>query len=577
MSLLETLRPWIRSAGSLAALFLLCFSTRAAAQEKPESIGIYNLKEIRSVPLNARTIGKTKKGNLLFEEVRFTSVPGVSIYMILSYKIGSRHLPGILVLDRFKAKPKEVEATNGYFGISVAPPSGNFDPQKRETVGGPKLNVKTFSLDDHYTANPNNSYIYHYTVALLRALDYLESRPEVDLSKTIVSGYSWPGLVVTHLHAIDDRPAGYTIYHGLGYYCDPNGLSGGRSASFSRKQYEMYGAGTYAKYGSRPIWVGLALDDYFSHLDSIMEVYKNLNCEKRFAYAPNRHHHGTQRGEFDYPGPYPWQTYWQSTTGRPSVIDEGTVVYENGRVLYQTTLDLKDTLKTAEIYYSFGEPGNWMSRTWHAAELRKGEGGIYQAEIPIYDPKTPFYVVGQIFTSNSLYPGGWVIGNGVQFIEPEKMGVTSANAVYGKTLFDPSQKSDLYLRTGAVKWLGNGMNGGRSVNVNPYDPNDHGMVHFQNIEPQFWKGAKELVVTLKGDGQVGPLNAYLAYDSGCYLDKSAGHYTRFELVPAGKPFSIGWREFVIPLNKVASLGKVSALFLEVAGPRSLQIGEISWR
>lgn len=549
----------------------------AASQEKPSTIGIYDLKAIRSAPLDARTIGKTKKGDLIFEEVRYTSVPGVSIYMILSYKEGARRLPGILILDRFKAKPKEVEAKYGYVGISVAPPSGNFDPAKKETVGGPKLNVQTFNMDDHYTANPRDSYIYHYTVALLRALDYLESRPEVDISKTIVSGYSWPGLVVSHLHALDDRPAGYTIYHGLGYYSDTDGESGGERAPFTRKQYEMYGAGTYAPYGSRPMWVGLALDDYFSHLDSIVEVYNTLRCEKRFVYAPNRHHHGTQRGEFDYPGPYPWQTYWQATTARPSSIDEGVVIYQGGKLLYRARIDLKDTLKVAEIYYSFGRPGNWMSRTWHSASLKNLEGGLYQAEIPVYDPKVPLYVVGQIYTANKLYPGGWASGNGVQYVEPDKLGMAVPTATYQNVLFDPAQKDDIYLRTGAVTWSGDGSNGHGSAIVNPYDPNDHGMIHFQNIEPQYWKGAKELVLDLKGDGAVGPLNAYLAYNSGCFLDKSVRNYTRIELVPSGKAFTKGWKKYVIPLNKIASLDKVSALFLEVAGPRALQIGGISWR
>ncbi|MGV3614958.1 MAG: hypothetical protein ACO1SV_06445 [Fimbriimonas sp.] len=545
---------------------------KAPGKKQDEKIGIYDLKAIRAVPLNPEIIGKTKKGNIVFEEVKFTSVPGVRTYMILSYKEGANKLPGIVVIDRFKAKPKEVEATNNYVAISVAPVSGNMDPKKKDTVGGPRIDPTKFSMDDHYKENPNDSYIYHHTVALLRALDYLESRSEVDLSKTVVSGYSWPGLMAAHLHALDDRPAAYVIFHGLGYYSDPDGMSGGRRAPISRKQYEMYGAGAYAKYGKKPMWVGVAMDDYFTRLDSIMEVYENLQCEKKFVWVPNRHHHETQRKELSYPAPYPWQTHWQMGNPRPSEIAEGTVAIENGKVLYTATVEEKEALKTSEIYVSYGKPGNWLGRTWHSFPLRKA-GEKYQAEIPIYDAKVPFYVAGQIST-----PNGWYVGNGLQFIEPEKLGVSTANATYPNVLFDPSRKSDLYLRTGKSTWVAEGPGGKGSVILVPDDPqNDLGMIQFQNIDPMFWKGGKEISVFLKGDGKPGPVTAYMAYDTNYYIDKSVPNYTQFQLVPTGQVFAAGWKEYVLPLSKVANLPRVGSLFFETAGSRPLQIGTISWR
>jgi hypothetical protein len=563
----------------LALLLLLVALTASAvaAQERPDKVGIFDLKALRAIPLNAEVLGKTKKDGLIYEEVRFTSVPGVRIYMILSYKEGANRLPGIMVVDRFVAKTKETEAKNGYFTISVAPPSGNFDPKKKASVGGPKMDPATFSMDDHYTDDPKDSYIYHHTVALLRALDYLESRPEVDLSKTIVSGYSWPGLMVALLHALDDRPAGYVLFHGLGYYSDLDGMSGGRRAPIGRKQYEMYGAANYAKYGSKPIWMGVAMDDYFARLDSIQEFYTNLQCEKKIVYAPNRHHHGTQRGEFDYPGQYPWQTHWQMGTARPSEIAEGALKAENGKLLYTATVDERDTIKGAEVLISYGKPGNWMGRTWHSIPLKKS-GDAYQAEIPVYDPKVPFYVAAQINSTNATFPTGWYTGNGLQFIEPEKLGVTAANATYPNVLFDPAKKSDLYLRTGRSKWMPADASGKSSVVLTPDEPNnDHGMIQFQNIEPQFWKGAKEISIFLKGDGKPGPVTAFLAFDPHYYLDKSVPNYTQFQLVPTGQVFANGWKEYVIPVSKISNLARVSTLFIEVAGQRPLQLGGVSWR
>lgn len=562
-----------RTANRVFALVLLVVAlvASAVAQDRPDKIGIFDLKAIRSVPLNAQTIGKTKKGNIVYEEVKYTSVPGVRSYMILSYKEGANRLPGIMVVDRFHAKPKEVEAKNNYVAISVGAVCGNMDPNKHETSGGPKMDPDHFSMDDHYTEDPSNSYIYHHTVQLLRALDYLESRPEIDISKTVISGYSWPGLMVALLHAIDDRPAAYVLWHGLGYYTDLDGMSGDKRSPISRKMYEMYGAGSYAKYGSKPIWVGVALDDYFTHLDSIMEVYSGLQCEKKFVYVPNRHHHETQRKELSFPAPYPWQTHWQMGTPRPSEIMEGTVAEEGGKLVYTAEVKATETLKTSEVFVSYGKPGGWMGRTWHSFPLKK-VGDQYKAEIPVYDPQTPFYAVGQIST-----PNGWYVGNGIQYVEPGKLGITASNATYPTTLFDPATKSDLYLRTCDIQWLTDGPAGRGSVMLTPTEPNnDHGMFQFQNIEPKFWKGGKEISIYLKGNGKPGPITAYLTWDTNYFVDVSVPNYTKFQLVPTGKVFAAGWQEYVIPLAKVNNLNRVTSLTID-AGGRPLQMGTVSWR
>lgn len=564
-----------------ALLFLVALigSAFAAGQDEPDKIGIFDLKAIRSVPLNPEVIAKTKKGNLIFEEIRYTSVPGVRVYAILSYKANANKLPGIMVVDRFKAKTKEVEATNNYFAISVAPPSGNMDPTKKDTVGGPKYPVP-FSLDDQYTADPKDSYIYHHTVALLRMLDYLETRPEVDLSKTVVSGYSWPGLMVALLHALDNRPCAYVLWHGLGYYADADGMSGDRPAPISRKLYEMYAAGAYAKYGKKPLWMGIALDDYFTRLDSLMEVYNNLQGERVAVYVPNRHHSETSRKELSYPNPYPWQTFWQLGTEKPSSVAEGTIQLVGGKPVYVCDVQSNEPLKTAEVLVSYGKPGNWLGRTWHTLTMKKMPEGTYGAEIPVYDPKVPFYAAAQISTEKYSFTA-----NGIQFFEPEKLGVTAATATYGNMLFDPSKRSDLYLRTGNPTFSSEGPLGKGSVSItldNP--PIDNGMVQIQNLDIAFWKGAKEISIYLKGDGKPGPVTAYMAYDVNYYLDKSVGNFTAFPLVPTGQVFGAGWHEYVIPLSKVTNLARVGTLYIDPGvdktnptGKRVLQLGAVSWR
>lgn len=567
--------PAVRRGRTAALAATLALSALSLAQTpvpgiKTDKIGIYDLAAIHAIPLAPKVISKTEENGIVFEKVRFSSVDDVKVFAILSYKKGATKLPGLVIVDRFRAFPKQVEASNGYFAISVAPPSGNMDENKDESIGGPRYR-QPFTLDEQFRDNPKQSYIYHHTVALLRALDYMATRPEVDLSKTIVSGYSWPGLMVAHLHGLDDRPAAYVLWHGLGYYADENGKSGDAPALFSRKQYEMYGAGVYAPLGTKPLYVGVALDDYFTKLDSIMEVYDHLKCEKVFAYAPNRHHAWTSRQEFNGGLPV-WQSYWQqgSVGQKPPTIGEGTVKADGGKVTYTATVDANVPLSWSEVLVSYGKPGGWMTRTWHSFPLVKKDGGQYQAEIPVYDPSVPMYVVGQIWSPTNL-----AAGNGVQLVDPSKLGVSAATTSYPNVLFDPSLKSDLYLRTWVPNWSSDSADGKGSV-VLTQGAGDPTNFLFNNIEPNLWKGAKELHIMLKGDGKPGAFTAYFAYDGNYFLDKDVRGYTAIPLVAEGATMQNGWKEYVIDLSKVSNLEKVGALFLE-PGAHPLQVGTISWK
>lgn len=557
-----------KSLFAVASLAITCFAGAQTPGIKNEKIGIYDLAAIHGIPLSPKVISRTVEDGIVFEKVRFSSVENVQVFAILSYKEGAKKLPGIVIVDRFRAFPKKVEAQNGYFAISVAPPNGNLDANKDESVGGPRYR-QPFTLDEQFRDNPSQSYIYHHTVALLRALDYLDTRPEVDLTKTVVTGYSWPGLMVATLHGLDDRPAAYVLWHGLGYYSDANGQSGGESALFTKKQYDMYGAGTYAPFGTKPLYAGVALDDYFTKLDSVIEVYNNLKSEKVFAYAPNRHHSWTSRQEFNADVPT-WQTYWQmGGKVSPPTIGEGAVTVVDNKLIYSAKVNADVPLKWSEILVSYGKPGKWMSRTWHSFPLVKKDDK-YEAEIPVYDPAVPLYVIGQIDSEKNL-----AAGNGPQFVEPSRAGVTAPSTSYPNVLFDPSQKSDIYLRTWAPTWSSESSDGKGSVILKP-GPGDPSSFLFNNIEPLMWKDGKELHIWLKGDGKPGDFTAYLAYDANYFLDKDVKNYTAFNLVPTGTVMAAGWKEYTISLDKASNLDRVGSLYLE-PGEHPLQIGTISWK
>ncbi len=544
---------------AVSAILSACAATPGATVQ--ERIGIFDLKEIRSVPLDVEILSKSRQGDVNIEEIRYTSLPGVRIYAILTYKDGAKSVPGDVVVERFRVKPLISEATNGFFGVAVAPPTGNTDPTKKDSVGGPKYK-QPFSINEQFTEDKNNSYIYHYTVALLRMNDYLATRPEINLSTTIVTGYSWAGTMVGLLHALDDRMCCYFVYHGLGYHTDQDGLSGGQPAVLTRKQYEMYCPAAYAQYGSKPFYLGTALDDYYTKLDSIMTMYNNLKCEKRFVYVPNRHHTETSRQEFKgYTG---WQAHWQFGGDEPSVVNEGTVKAVSGKAIYSCTVDEKAPVTRSEIMVSFGKAGDWMGRTWHRYPLVK-QGENYVGVIPIYDSSVPFYVIAQIESEKF-----GAIGNGCQYVTPSSLGITVSTDTYPTTLFDPSQKDDLYIRTGEITWSNDGPGTKGSAIVSP---GQEGTITFQNIDGVLWGSKTVFDIWLKGDGQPGPIRAYFAWKPNYYVEIGKDNSTQIDLVPTGATFTGGWREYAVNLKRIKNLSQVSTLFLD-SNKRNLQIGPI---
>jgi hypothetical protein len=554
-----------------AVLAGLTAAAGAWAGQAPQAIGIFDLKAIRAAPLDPEVLSKTKQGDVTIEQVRFTTLPGVRVLATLTYKDGAKAAPGYGFVELFPVKPLVAEADAGFVGFVIAPPTGNKDPKKMESVGGPVYR-SPLDFNAQFIPDKSNSYIYQFTVALIRGLDYLETRPEVSVPHTVITSYSWASTMVGLLHALDDRPAGYILFHAPGYYVDEQGMSAGKplvlwgsgtnQIVLNRKEYEMYCPAAYAQYGTKPIFVGTALDDSYTRLDALIEMYNHLKSPKAFAYAPNRHHSETSRKELD--GYQWWLSSWLFGGDKPSTVGEGSVKAAAGKVTYTCSVDSKVPLARAELLISYGIPGNWLGRTWHRVPLTK-QGDTYGCDIPIYDPAVPFYAAAQIETQKF-----GSIANGPQFVDPAQMGIAKPTAEYPSTLFDPSEKDDLYLRVGGVEWNADGPDGHGSVILTP---GPEGTISFQNVDGDLWTGKKSLSIWLKGDGQPGPIRAYLVHEPNYYLEVERKNYATIDLVSAGSNFASGWNEYSIPLSKVANLSRMSTLFFD-SQKRKLQIGAI---
>ena len=523
------------------------------------------------MPLDPEVLSKTKQGDITVEQVRYTSLPGVRVVMTLTYKEGAKGAPGYEFVELFPIPTQIAQADSGFVGIFISPPTGNKDPKKIESVGGP-VYASPFNFNAQFLPDRNNSYIYQYTVAMLRGFDYLATRPEVNLAATTVTGYAWASTMICLLHALDDRPAAYIVFHAPGYYVNEQGLSAGKPfvlynngatpVMLTRKLYEMYCPAAYAQYGTKPIYIGSALDDAYTKLDAIIEMTGRLKAPKVLAFAPNRHLAATSRNEFN--GFTAWMSSWVFSGEKPSTIGEGTVKASNGKVTYQCAVDSKVPLTHAELLVSYGKPGNWLGRTWHRITLTQ-TGSDCTGEIPVYDPHVPFYAIAQVETAKF-----GAVANRPQFVDPLLQGVTASNAAYPSTLFDPSAKDDLYFRVGSAEWSPEGPDGKGSAIVTPGAGN---VITFQNVDAMLWAGKKSLSIWLKGDGLSGPIRAYLVHGPNYYFEPERKNFATVDLVSAGAKFASGWNEYSIPLSKIPNLAEVSNLVFDTQ-KRKLQIGPI---
>lgn len=546
----------------LASLWGLALSSPAlGASRRQEKIGIFDLDAIHAAPLEPETVARSVKDGIVTEAVRITSQPGVRPLIVLTYGVGVKGRPGLVIARRFGAEARVADAKMGFVGVSIAPPSGNGDPNKMDAVGGPQFDQQ-LGPRQYFTPNPHDSLLYHQVVALTRAVDYLATRPEVDLKQTAILGTEWPGVAVGLLHAIDNRPGAYFVWHGLGFYVDGEGKSGDMASKFTRQAYEMYSPAAYAGYGTQPIYFAGGLNGEMCPLDALMEWGRKLKSPHVFALSPNREITQTAKREFD--GSSAWQRFYTKGTGIAPEIQEGNLEVADGKLRYACVA--KGTTAVNALV-SYGAEGNWFGRTWSRIPMKLTDGK-YTADIPVYRRDLPVYVLAQGDTN-----GFGTIGNTPKAVSPTEVGVTTESE-FPHTLLSFRPADDLYISTGSALY---GVAGPDAATpAARILPRWDGMVRLRNVQPILWKDAKEVSFWLQGNGTPGPLNVYFGVESRDSIDTDTQNFTMLPLLKDGEVLGTTWRKFTISLDQVYDRDRVDSLFFATGG-KPLVIAGLSWR
>lgn len=162
-------------------------------------------------PLNARVLGRVARDGYAVEKVIFESQPRHFVTAALYLPDGRRGVPGVLVPCGHSANGKAAKpyqqacillARHGLAALC-------YDPIE-QGERGQLLDAAGKNLSNHSLVGVGSTLLGRNTATFriwdgMRAIDYLQSRPEVDPKRIGCTGNSGGGTLTSYLMALDDR------------------------------------------------------------------------------------------------------------------------------------------------------------------------------------------------------------------------------------------------------------------------------------------------------------------------------------------------------------------------------------
>ncbi|MFN0054792.1 MAG: alpha/beta hydrolase family protein [Planctomycetales bacterium] len=406
--------------GWLAAFAALLIGARAGtAADDP----VFDVRALLDTPLNAKVLKSTVSGQIVTEEVRFHSErdgeQDVEIFAFFSYPKGGRRLPAYIWnpggLSQSSPAFTEVGARRGYATLCI-----DF-PQKGYRSTGNYDIIAGLVLE----GDPRRAPIYHGAVALLKAVSFLESRPEVDRQRIGMAGSSWGGFFTTFMAGIDPRPKVASSLYGSGNlhlgnaWWDGDSKNGREPPSPDERERWRTTLDPAWRLPTKRIpiaWI-TGVNDQFYLLPGVIQSHEMAAGPRHLTLLPNWHHALPQKLHDEL------VLAWLDVhlKGAPPFPTATPLVIQNDRGRLTARWEFQGKATVADLIVSYGDAGNWRGRYWHTLPAQiKGSGVV--AEFPA--SRLPCFVSGSITD-----PRGIRVSTPVLKVEAQQLGNETQRAV----------------------------------------------------------------------------------------------------------------------------------------------------
>jgi len=379
---------------AVAGLLILQLPGLAAKDE------VFDYEALIATPLNPRVLKSTEANGIVTEEVMFHSEKDgdkdVEIFALFSYPKGAKRLPAYVWnqggLGQATTHWTEYGAKRGYAVLCIDFPM----PGYRSTGGYPI--VSGLELGD----DPRKTPIYHGAVALLKAVSYLESRPEVDKSRIGMAGMSWGGFYTTLMAGLDQRIRVGSSMFGTGnlqlgnIWWDGQGWDTKRDAAFRERWSRTLDPASRLRRRLVPMGWFATTNDWFYWMPALMQTYAMTPGVKHLSLMPNWDH--------AFPGSFVTQTFAfldVHLKGAPAFnrVTPVNVVKRGEDLVAEWKFSGPRKVTSADLILSYGEAGNWTSRYWKTLPARI-QGQTCTAMLPA--SSLPYYIGGTIYNADGF-------------------------------------------------------------------------------------------------------------------------------------------------------------------------------
>jgi len=381
---------------------------------------VFDLKAILAPPLNARTTKTSEKDGIVTEEVMFHATKdgdkSVDIFALFAYPKGGRKLPAFVWnqggLGQASTYWTDFGARRGYAVLCIDFPM----PGYRSTGGYPIVSGLELGKD------PRKAPIYFGAVALLRAVSYLETRPEVDRERIGMAGSSWGGFYTTLMAGIDPRLKAATSMFGTGnlqlgnVWWDGSGERTRDAEHRDRWQMTLDPAWRL-KSSKTPIAWFTGTNDNFYWMPAISKTYEMAAGPKHLTLIANWDHALSKDvGE----QVFTWLDI--HLRGKPAFVRVSPVQVkkEADRLVAHWTFEGPRRVAAADLIVSYGD-GDWRGRWWVTVAAEIKDGGC-SAVVPA--GTLPCTVVGAVIDAD-----GFRSSTPLLRVVPAKLGVKASVAV----------------------------------------------------------------------------------------------------------------------------------------------------